>query len=212
MQKRVGTGIMLLIGMVALSGCKSQERHPESEVIFEETYRLEGTDNMEFTFAKDSTLTVLQKGVYELKENEEGKPIVRICLDDINRELPEDYSYTEYLLSQDGKNTVLTFISEEFSLDSSPMILVPLEGKDGLLTGKQFAGSYQIGKDGDSYQYVFEEDGSVTMRIEEYYYADGTKMILSDHAGSTEYLYEETAEGITIKNIENEPVLELVAD
>ena len=45
---------------------------------------------MEFHFTKDSSLYVWHTGIYELGENEDGKPIVRICLDDTKRELPED--------------------------------------------------------------------------------------------------------------------------
>lgn len=210
MQKKMGVLLLLVMGMTALTGCKDEEDYPKSEVIIDETYKLEGTDNMEFAFSKDSTLTVLQEGIYELKINEEGKPLVRICLDDISRELPEDYGFTDYVMQARGKNTVLTFTSEEFSLDTSPMVLVPIKGKDGLLQGANFDGTYQIGDDGDSYQYIFERDGTVTMQIKQHYYADGTKMTLSDYAGDTEYYYEEDGEKLTLKNMENEPVLELV--
>lgn len=210
MQKKVGALMVLMLGMTVLTGCGEEDNYPKSEVIIDETYKLDGTDNMEFAFSKNSTLTVLQEGIYELKTNAEGKPMVRICLDDISRELPEDYGFTEYLLQEDGGNTVLTFTSEEFSLDTSPMILVPLKGKDGLLEGENFDGTYQIGRDGDSYQYIFEKDGTVTMKIKQHYYADKTKMTLSDDASTTEYYYEETEGKLILKNMQNEPVLELV--
>lgn len=70
------------------------------------------------------------------------------------------------------------------------MLLFPLKGTDGLLSGACFNGRYQIGRADDSYQYIFKEDGQVTMQVKQHYYADGKDMTLSDHAGSTDYIYE----------------------
>lgn len=191
------------------SGCGAGEEYPESEILFDGTYRLEGADNMEFTFGDDSTLTVWQEGLYRFGERE-GEPVVSICLDDTSRELPEDYAFTDYRLKQEGRRTILTYVSDEFSLDASPMVLVPLKGEDGLLSGSAFDGTYQIGEDGDSYQYIFKEDGGVIMQVRGHYFADGTRMTLSDHAGSTDYLYEETGQGMTLMNQESEPVFVLI--
>lgn len=214
MRRKVTAHISLLaaafLGTALLaSGCGAGEEYPESEILFDGTYKLEGADNMEFTFDNDSTLTIWQEGLYSLEERE-GEPVVRICLDDTSRELPEDYSYTDYRLKQEGRRTILTYVSEEFSLDASPMVLVALKGEDGLLSGSAFNGTYQIGEDGDSYQYIFKKDGSIIMQVREHYFADETRMTLSDHAGSTDYLYEATGQGLTLMNQESEPILVLV--
>ena len=204
------TGMVIILAMIFLPGCAKQ-KYPPSEVIFEDVYYFEGMENMEFDFRADSTLTVSQKGIYELKENGEGDPVVRICLDDISRELPDDYNFTEYLAHREGGHIILTFTSEEFSLDTNPMKLTPLSGKDGLLSGKQFDGTYQIGEDGDSYQYIFKEDGTVVLQVKEYYDArkDGN-ITLADHAGRTKYVYEASGDTLVIKNRKGEPVLNLV--
>lgn len=210
MQKKKKAGILLLICAVAAAGCGIGQKYPDSEVVFDESYRLKGMDNIEFLFSKDSTLTVSQKGIYELEESSTGEPVVRICLDDIARELPEDYNFTDYLLKKEGKRTVLTFTTEEFNLDANPMVLVLLEGEDGLLSGEYFDGTYQIGEDGDSYQYIFEEDGTITMQVREHYFADEEKMTLTDYAGSTDYLYDASEEGLILKNMQGEQIMVLV--
>ena len=49
------------------------------------------------------------------------QPIVRICLDDTKRELPEDYNFTEYLVTEEKGAVLLTLSTEEFDLESKPM-------------------------------------------------------------------------------------------
>ncbi len=208
----MGRNIVLLAVIFMLSGCGAG-KFRESKVIFEDTYRLEDADNMEFIFTDDSTLTVLQKGIYELVQNEAGDPVVRICLDDISRELPEDYNFTEYLMRKVEDYIVLTYTTDEFNLDANPMKLFLLEGEDGLLSGEYFDGTYQIGEGGESYQYIFEKDGSIAMRVEERYYADQKgKMTLSDHAGSTKYLYETDKDTLILKNMKGDAVLTLIKE
>ncbi len=204
------TGMLIMITMtILLSGCVNG-RFQTTKVRIDGVYRLEDADNMEFTFSENSTLVVLQKGIYELEENEEGEPVVRICLDDISRELPEDYSFTDYLLEDGGEYVALTLTTDEFDLDANPMLLFLLKGTDGLLSGAYFDGIYQIGREGDSYQYIFQKDGQVTMQIKQYYYADGKEIKLSDHAGSTEYLYELSEDKLILKNQKEEPILTLL--
>lgn len=201
---------LLLFGVILLlSGC-GKGKALVSDVIFEESYSLEDAENMDFIFSKDTTLIVRQRGIYELGEDVSGEAIVRICLDDIERELPEDYNFTEYLIREEKRNIVLIYTSKEENADSGSMQLYLLEGDDGLRSKEMFDGAYQIGEDGDSYQYVFEKDGNVTMQITEQYYADETHMILADHAGSTEYLYERSEDTLILKNREEEPVLTLI--
>ena len=208
----MGRNIVLLAVILMLSGCGTG-KFRKSEVIFSDTYYLEDTDNMEFVFSDDSTLTVRQKGIYELAESEEGEAVVRICLDDISRELPEDYNFTEYLIREADTHITLTFTTEEFNLDANPMKLFLLEGEDGLLSGEYFDGTYQIGEGGESYQYIFEKDGSIAMRVEERYYADQKgKMTLSDHAGSTKYLYETNGDTLILKNMKGDAVLILIKE
>ena len=201
-------GMLFWVVVLVLSGC-SGGRYPASKILLEGEYRLESTDNMNFIFSKDSTLLVLQKGIYELAETAAGEPMLRICLDDISRELPEDYNFTEYLLRKEEDHMVLTYTSEGFNLDTNPMRLYPLEGEDGLRSGVLFDGAYQIGEDGDSYQYIFEESGAVTMQVREHYYADQRQMILSDHAGRNVYLYDRTEDMLVLKNKKEEPILTL---
>lgn len=204
--------IVLLAVIFVLSGC-GPGKFRESKVIFADTYYLEDADNMEFVFSDDSTLTVRQQGIYELSESEEGEPVVRICLDDISRELPEDYNFTDYLVREADGHIALTFTTEEFNLDANPMLLFPLEGEDGLLSGGYFDGTYQIGEDGESYQYIFEKDGAITMRVKERYYADQKgNMTLSDHAGSTKYLYEADGDTLILKNMKGDTVLTLIKE
>ena len=204
-----GTVMALTTSVLLISGCTGKQ-YPPSEVLFEGTYRLEDAENMSFTFGADSTLTVSQNGIYELEEREDGETVLRICLDDTIRELPEDYNFTEYLVHREDDHLILTFTTEEFNLDANPMLLFPLKGKDGLLHGEYFDGTYQIGEDGDSYQYIFGEDGSVALQVEEYYYADGEgRMTLRDHAGSTRYQYESSEDTLLIKNRKGETVLDL---
>ncbi len=204
--------IVLLAVIFVLSGC-GPGKFRESKVIFDDSYYLEDADNMESAFSDDSTLTVRQKGIYELSESEEGEPLVRICLDDISRELPEDYNFTEYLMREVEGHIALTFTTEEFNLDANPMFLFPLEGEDGLMSGENFDGTYQIGEGGESYQYIFEKDGSITMRVTERYYADQKgRMTLSDHAGSTKYLYETYGDALILKNMKGDAVLTLIKE
>ena len=203
------TALIMISAALVFAGCGKGKYQP-SEVVFEDVYHLQDAENMEFAFGADSTLVVSQRGIYELDENEEGEVILRICLDDIGRELPEDYNFTEYLVRAEDGHVILTFTAEEFNLDANPMLLFPLKGEDGLLSGNVFDGSYQIGEDGDSYQYIFGKDGSVILQVEESYYAgkDG-RMTLKDHAGSTKYLYEASEDTLTIKNRKGETVLSL---
>lgn len=203
--------LLLLTVILLMSGC-GRERYPVSEVIFEDRYALEGAENMDFIFSKDSTLVVRQRGIYELSKNASGDPVVRICLDDISRELPEDYNFTDYLIREENDHIALTYTSEEFDMDSGSMQLYLLEGEDGLRSDGMFDGIYQIGEDGDSYQYVFEKNGDITMQIEERYFADQEHMILVDHAGSTEYLYEQSEDKLILKNMKEEPILTLIRE
>ncbi len=204
-----GMAAAMLTAALCLCGCGGGKL-PPSEVVFTDVYHLADAENMKFDFRADSTLTVSQKGIYELNETEDGDAVLRICLDDTGRELPEDYNFTEYLVREEDGHLILTFTTEEFNLDANPMLLFWLKGEDGLLSGSPFRGAYQIGEDGDSYQYIFEEDGSVVLQVEEFYYAgkDG-RMTLRDHAGSTKYLYETSEDGLIIKNRKGEPVLSL---
>lgn len=203
------TALILITAALFFSGC-GQGKYPPSEVVFEDVYHLQDAENMEFAFGADSMLTVSQKGIYELGENGEGDVTLRICLDDTSRELPEDYNFSEYLVRREEGHIILTFTTEEFNLDANPMLLFSLRGEDGLLSGEPFDGAYQIGEDGDSYQYIFRKDGSVVLRVEEYYYAgkDG-RMTLKDHAGSTKYQYEVSGDMLVIKNRKGESVLTL---
>lgn len=200
---------LFVTGILFMTGC-GNGKYPESEVIFEGRYALDGAENMDFVFSKDSALTVRQRGIYELSENASGEAVVRICLDDISRELPEDYNFTDYLIKEEKDYVTLTYTSDEFDMNSNSMRLYPLEGEDGLRSDQMFDGSYQIGEDGDSYQYVFEKDGDVTMQIKERYFADKEHMILVDHAGSVEYLYEQSEDTLLLKNMKEEPVLTLI--
>lgn len=201
--------LLIVTAILLMSGC-GKGRYPVSEVIFEDRYALEGAENMDFIFSKDSTLLVRQRGIYELSESPSGESVVRICLDDIVRELPEDYNFTEYLIREEKGYVSLTYTSEEFDMDSNSMQLYLLEGEDGLRSEEKFDGAYQIGEDGDSYQYVFEKDGDITMQIKEHYFADSEHMILIDHAGSTEYLYEKSEDMLILKNMNEEPILTLI--
>lgn len=203
--------LLLLTVILLMSGC-GKEQYPVSEVIFEDRYALEGAENMDFIFSKDSTLVVRQRGIYELSKNASGDPVVRICLDDTRRELPEDYNFTDYLIRKEKDHIALTYTSEEFDMDSGSMQLYLLEGEDGLRSDEMFDGIYQIGEDGDSYQYVFEKNGDITMQIEERYFADQEHMILVDHAGSTEYLYEQLEDKLILKNMKEEPILTLIRE
>lgn len=203
--------LLLLTVILLTSGC-GKEQYPVSEVIFEDRYTLEGAENMDFVFSEDSTLVVRQRGIYELSKNASGDPVVRICLDDISRELPEDYNFTDYLIRKEKDHIALTYTSEEFDMDSGSMQLYLLEGEDGLRSDGMFDGIYQIGEDGDSYQYVFEKNGDITMQIEERYFADQEHMILVDHAGSTEYLYEQSEDKLILKNMKEEPILTLIRE
>ena len=89
------------------------------------------------------------------------------------------------------------------------MALRLLKGTEGISGGKPFSGTYQIGREGNDYQYIFSEDGTVLMEINEYYYIEGEKLTLSDSSGSTDYRYELTEEQITINNLLGETILSL---
>ena len=104
---------------------------------------------------------------------------------------------------------LLTFTTEEFDLDSEPMVLFWLNGEQGLSSDSYFEGTYQIGEDGDSYQYLFHKDGSITMQVTERYFADEEQVTLIDYAGSTKYLYEKSEDTLILKNMQKEPVLTL---
>lgn len=200
-------GILLTAVSLLLSGCGIN--HTVSKVIFDDIYRLKDADNIEFAFSKDSMLVVSQKGIYELAESSTGEPLLRICLADISRELPEDYDFTEYRMKKQQKQIILTLATDAFELDANPMVLSYLEGEDGLLSGSAFEGVYQIGADTDSYQYLFEEDGSVVLQIRQRYYADEGRITLSDHGGSTDYLYKAEEDTLVIQNLKGEPILNL---
>ncbi len=206
-----GSAVFLILGFLCamlLSGCGSSEEYPKSEIIFEGEYVLEGTENIEFIFYKDSTLKVVQSGVYEFSKGENGN-LLRICFDDTSRELPEDYSYTDYQVEQKGRYVYLTFFSENVEEEQQPMMLKLLSGTDGLAGGEYFTGTYQIGRDGDSYQYIFSEDGTVVLQIKERYYAKDDSLTLSDDSGSTDYKYELTDEQMKINNLMGETILSL---
>ncbi len=204
----MGRVFLLFFALLGLSGCGGG-KFRDSKVIFEGTYYLEDTENMKFVFSEDSTLTVMQEGIYEMTENEEGEPVIRICLDDISREMPEDYGFTEYRMREADDSVALTYTTDAFQLDENPMLLFHLEGEDGLLLGACFDGTYQIGEGGESYQYIFEKDGGITMQVEERYYADKGKLTLTDHAGSTHYLYEASEDTLMIRNRKEELIMTL---
>lgn len=202
-------GVVVLSMMLFLSGC-SGKRILASKVVFDGVYCPNHTENMEFHFTEEGSLCVWQTGIYEFGKDEEGKPILRICMDDIDRELPEDYNFSEYLITEKEESVWLTFTTEELNLESEPMVLFWLKGEKGLSNDSFFEGTYQIGEDGDSYQYLFHKDGSITMQITERYYADEKQVTLIDHAGSTKYLYESSKDTLVLKNMKEEPVLTLM--
>lgn len=204
-------GIGFLLGMTGCTGAKD-DRKP-SEIIFEGTYKVDGVDNMEFIFSKNSTLKMNQWGVYEMTKDEEGGQIVRLCLDDTSRELPEDYNFMEYKVTEKRNSVELTYLPAEDAetpIEVKPMELVLLKGKDGLKKQKKFSGTYQIGTGGDSYRYVFSKDGSINIQVNEHYYADKTTITLYDYAGTTEYLYQQEEDIFTLKNQQGDIIFELV--
>ncbi len=201
-------GMVVLSMMLFLSGC-SGKKILASKVVFDGVYCPNHIENMEFHFTKEGNLFIWQTGIYEFAENEEGKPMIRICMDDIKRELPEDYNFSEYLITQEENSVLLTFTTEEFDLDSEPMVLFWLNGEQGFSSDSYFEGTYQIGEDGDSYQYLFHKDGSITMQVTERYFADEEQVTLIDYAGSTKYLYEKSEDTLILKNMQKEPVLTL---
>lgn len=205
-----GAAAFAVFTCILMTGCGFFGKYPESEVILDGKYKLQNVDNVRFSFQNKSELIIRQTGIYEFTKNADGKSVVRICLDDISRELPEDYSFTEYLVQKDGLYTELIYTSEEFDLESSPMLFVPLKGTDGLFAGDYFTGTYQIGTESAHYQYKFEKDGTLTMQVEQQYYADEKKVTLSDNVGSTEYLYEKTEESLILKNMDEESILVLL--
>lgn len=200
--------------IILLSGCGKSQEHPISQVILEGEYRVEGVENINFTFYKDSTLKVEQSGIYEFGKNSHGKSILKICFDDITRELPEDYNYTEYLVEWDRRYVYLTLDADssgdlEQEEKQKPMALRLLKGTEGISKGEPFSGTYQIGRQGSDYQYIFSQDKSVLMQIHEYYYIQGEKLTLSDSSGSTDYKYELTDNQIKINNLLGEKILSL---
>lgn len=198
-------GFFCAIGII---GCgRAKEERPVSQVIIEGEYRQKGTDNIDFIFTRDSTLRVVQSGVYDFGKNSDGQDILRMCFDDISRELPEDYNYTNYVIESDRRYVYLTLDGAKG--DAKPMALRLLKGTEGISRGELFSGTYQIGGEGNDYQYIFSEDGTVLMEINEYYYIEGEKLTLSDSSGSTDYRYELTEEQITINNLLGETILSL---
>ena len=113
------------------------------------------------------------------------------------------------MITQEENSVLLTFTTEEFDLDSEPMVLFWLNGEQGFSSDSYFEGTYQIGEDGDSYQYLFHKDGSITMQVTERYFADEEQVTLIDYAGSTKYLYEKSEDTLILKNMQKEPVLTL---
>lgn len=200
--------------VIFLSGCGKSQEHPASQVILEGEYRVEGVENINFTFYKDSTLKVEQWGIYDFGENGGGNPMIKMCFDDTTRELPEDYNYTEYLVEWDRRYVYLTLDAEQagdFGQEEKPkpMALRLLKGTEGISKGEPFSGTYQIGGEGSDYQYIFSKDKTVMMQIHEYYYIEGEKLTLSDSSGSTDYKYELTENQIKINNLFGENILSL---
>lgn len=209
--KKKRNRLLFFMGSLLLfcfGGCGKKE-YPPSEVIINDVYVLDETENMEFAFSKNSILTVTQKGVYELSENDNGEPLLRICLDDTSRELPEDYHFTEYLMKKEGKRIFLNLVADEEDSTENQMLLFYLKGKDGILNGKPFQGSYQIGMGGDNYQYKFYDDGTITMQITEHYFIKDSKITLTDYMGSTDYIYEQNDNQMMIKNMRGDKIMEL---
>lgn len=210
MKKILAKALFLIFFGIFLTGCGVIEKYTESEVVLDGKYKLEDMDNVTFSFQNKKDLIVRQMGIYTFDNNTDGEAVIRICLDDISRELPEDYNYTEYIIQKDGLYTKLIYTSEEFDLEESPMLLVPIEGTDGLVSGDYFNGAYQIGAESNNYLYKFQKDGTVVMQIEQGYYADNKKITLSDHAGSTDYLYEINEDNLVLKTLEGERMMELI--
>ena len=121
-----------------------------------------------------------------------------MCFDDTSRELPEDYSFTEYLVEWDRRYVYLT-LNGDFSGNTEPeekpkpMALRFLKGTEGISQGRPFS-----------------EDETVLMQIHENYYMEGEKLTLSDSSGSTDYKYELTENQIKINNLLGENVLSLI--
>ena len=207
MERRTAFLLFGFLCAAGITGCGKAREHPASQVIIEGEYRQKGIDNIDFIFSRDSTLKVVQSGVYGFGENSDGEDILKMCFDDTSRELPEDYNYTNYVIESDRRYVYLTLdMAEE---DIKPMALRLLKGTEGISEGEPFSGTYQIGGEGNDYQYIFSEDGTVLMEINEYYYIEGEKLTLSDSSGSTDYRYELTEEQITINNLLGETILSL---
>lgn len=199
----------LLMGMTGCQNTGGRAIKP-SEVTFEGVYKQEGVDNVEFLFAEDSTLQMNQHGIYELKQNKDGSTVVRLCFDDISRELPEDYNYMDYDVLEMGKRLKLTYITQDESIDVEPIELVLLKGKNGLLGKEYFNGTYGIAIGSNGFHYVFEKDGTVHMQVNQNYYADKTTMEIYDDLGSTDYLYQEQNGRFTLKNKQGDIIFELI--
>lgn len=192
-----------------VSGCGSIGAPKPSEVIIEGKYHLNEAGNMEFEFTKDSRLTVTQNGIYEFSR-EDGKPVLRMCFDDISTELPEDYQFIEYQISKDGNKIKLTYLPGEDAIVAKDMTLTFQEGSDKLSDEKPFTGVYQMGEHEDSYQYHFDKDGKVIFKVNETYYADKEMITLSDNSGTTRYLYEKKEDEFLLKNLQGDLIFELV--
>lgn len=210
--------VFLAVGFfcaICLSGCGKSREHPPSQVILEGEYKVEGVENIVFTFYKDSTLKVEQSGIYAFGENSQGKDLLKMCFDDTSRELPEDYSFTEYLVEWDRRYVYLTLDMDSFGdaepeEKPKPMALRFLKGTEGISQGRPFSGTYQIGRAGSDYLYIFSENETVLMQIHENYYIEGEKLTLSDSSGSTDYKYELTEKQVKINNLLGENVLSLI--
>lgn len=199
-----------LIFLLLVTGCGSIRSIAESPESLDGEYKVDNVDNITFFFENRRFLTVQQSGIYELAENEAKEPVVRICLEDIDRVMPEDYSFSEYVMKKDRMYTTLTFCSELQGKTEETVDLIFINGTDGLLGRKPFEGTYQIGVEGDDYQYQFKEDGTLILQVEQRYYAEDKSVTLTDAFGKTAYIYEKNEAGLELKNQMGETVLQLV--
>lgn len=210
--------VFLVLGffcVICLSGCGKSRENPPSQVILEGEYKVEGVENIVFTFYDDSTLKVEQSGIYDFDKNSQGKDLLKMCFDDTSRELPEDYNFTDYLVECDRRYVYLTLDTDQtWNLEPEekpkPMALRLLKGSEGISKGRPFSGTYQIGREGSDYLYIFSKDKTVLMQIHENYYIEGEKLTLSDSSGSTDYKYELTENQVKINNLLGENILSLI--
>lgn len=209
MKKRL-TGAVGCVLLLLLAGCGKVQSIAESPVSLDGEYKLETVDNITFLFEDRRFLTVQQNGVYELTESSAGKPMVRICLGDMDREMPGDYTFSEYELKRDRMYIHLEFVSDLLENAEGEMDLIFIEGTDGLLEGELFEGTYQMGAKGDDYQYQFKKDGTLILQVEQRYYAKDEEVTLSDAFGETKYIFEKNEAGLELKNQMGETVLPLI--